>query len=443
MKKVLTTLLVLAFVLTFSGCSDIMGSNTELMRPPRPTGDKAVIQDVLTELAGGDFTLKYPQNGEYISAIIMEDLTHSGESDAIALYVPKNGEDGIHVAFISEVNGTWQSIGDFTNMADEIDRVLFADIDGDKSDEILIGWTSNNSAVHTLTAYDCNKDSVREMVIDDTYNEICTGDLTNNGCDEIILLSLAVKDTPANAKILQYSENEKCPTAKFSVELSSKTVKYVKVTVGQLDNNNKCIFIDGETTGNVWVTEMIYWDSESGTFINPMYLTDLENTNQTSRNMAISSQDIDVDGYTEVPVITEMPANIDEDPATVCSLVSWKNFSTTEKILTTKVNTVIDRERNYCFAIPDRWNGIVTARFENDCMIFYLWNAEKMTKTDKLLTISSNELPQENSIAVEIINSNGKRLYAYIEKTKLLSSNNITLQISSNEVLNGFFVITN
>lgn len=442
MKKVFA-LFLLAFVLTLSGCSDIIESNTDLMRPPHPTGEKAVIQDVLTELAGGDFALKYPQNGEYISAIIMEDLTHSGESDAIALYVPNNGETGIHVAFISEVNDKWQSIGDFTVKADEIDRVLFADMDGDKSDEILIGWTNNNSAVHTLTVYDCDNDNVREMVIDDTYNEICVSDLTGNGCYEIVLLSLAVKDTPASAKILQYSENEKRPTAKFSVELSSETVKYVKVTVGQLDNRSNCIFIDGETNGGVWSTEMIYWDSESGTFINPMYFTNLETTNQTSRNMTIPTQDIDLDGYTEVPVITEMPANIDEDPATVCSLVSWKSFSTEERILTTKINTVINRNQNYCFAIPDRWNGIITARIENDNMVFYLWNTEKSVRSDKLLTISSNELSEKNNTAIKVTIKNGKHLYAYIEKTTRLSKNNTALQISENEVLNGFFTITN
>ncbi|MGN0536711.1 MAG: hypothetical protein ACI4M3_01885 [Acutalibacteraceae bacterium] len=442
MKKVLALFLT-AFMLTLSGCSDITEINTDLMRPPRPTGERAVIQDVLTELAGGDFALKYPQNGEYISAIIMEDLTHSGESDAIALYVPNNEESGIHVAFISEVNDKWQSIGDFTVKADEIDRVLFADIDGDKSDEILVGWTNNNSTIHTLTVYDCDNDSVREMVIDDTYNEICVGDLTGNGCHEIVLLSLAVKDTPASAKILQYSENEKRPTAKFSVELSSNTVKYVKVKLGQLDNNSNCIFIDGETNGGTWATEMVYWDSESGTFINPMYFKNLETTNQTLRNMTISTQDIDLDGYTEVPVITEMPANIDEDPATVCSLVSWKSFSTEEQILTTKVNTVINREQNYCFAIPDRWNGIVTARIENENMVFYIWNTEKSLISDKLLTISPNELSEKDDTVIEVKVKNWKQLYAYIEKTALLSKNNTSLQISKNEVLNGFFVITN
>ncbi len=443
MKKVLAFILS-AFMLTLTGCSDIIGgSNSELMRPPRPTGEKAVIQDVLTELAGGDFTLKYPQNGAYISAIIMEDLTGSGDLDAIALYVPDNGEKTIHVAIITEVDGTWKSIGDFTNMADEIDRVLFADIDGDKSDEILIGWTNNNSAVHTLTAYDCDKTTAREMTIDDTYNEICLSDLTGNGCDEIVLLSLAVKDTPANAKILQYSENEKRPTAKFSVELSSETVKYVNVTTGVLDDNSNCIFIDGETSNGVWVTEMIYWDSESGTFINPMYLSNLETTNQTSRNMTVATQDINLDGYTEVPVITEMPANIDEDPATVCSLVSWKNFSTQEGILTTKLNTVINRQQNYCFSIPDRWNGNITARFEDSSTVFYLWDTDRAIKSDKLLTISPEELPTKNQIAVETTILNGKHFYAYIEKTVLVSKENVSLQISENEVLTGFFPIAN
>lgn len=451
MKKLMTVLLLIS-VLMLAGCSEI-SSNAELMRPPRPTGDKAVIQDVLTELAGGDFVLKYPQNGENISAIIMEDFTSSGEADAAALYKPNSSEadtaalykpnssvSGIHAAFISEVSGTWQSIGDFTHMADEVDRVIFSDIDGDKSNEILIGWTNNNSAVHTLTAYDYDGSTMREMIIDDTYNEICLGDLTDNSCDEIILLSLATKDTTANAKILQYSENEKRPTARFSVDLSSDIVKYDKVTVGKLSDSCSCVFIDGETSNGVVMTEIIYWDGESGSFINPMYISNTETANQTSRNMTIYTQDIDGDGLLEMPVITEMPAGGDEDPATVCSLVSWKSFSSEEGTLITKLNTVINRSQNYCFAIPDRWSGNVTARVEDNNMIFYVWNTNLSIKTDKLLTISPNAL--DTAADVEITASNGKHFYAYIEQTDLLTKDRTTLQITKNEVQNGFYTVS-
>ena len=447
MKKI--TALIFAFAILFmGGCSDSITGDSNIIRPPSPTGDKAVIQDVLTETAGGDFVLKYPQNGEYTSAIIMMDITGSGEEDAIALYVPSDSTDGINVSFISEVDGEWQSIGDFTLSADSIDRVAFADVNNDGIEEILIGTARTNSTLNGLTAYTYEKGVMREMVIDETYNSLCVADLTGDGGDDIILLSLAVNDEAASAKLLQYSENEMRPISMAFVEMDSDIIKYTNVKSGYLSDGVCAVFVDGEKNGGVYTTEVIYYSEDSATLLNPLYSSGQDNINQTTRNSvddtAIVSQDIDNDGCTEIPVITEMPAQTDEDASCVASLISWKELSSTDGILTSKLNTVYNSTGSYYFAIPDRWSGNITARTESGSLIFYFWLDQKSSMGDRLLTISvfdSEDWESGSHDGFIKISESGDKVYAAdIAETAVEAADGSAMQISKSEVTDGLLL---
>lgn len=64
-----------------------------LMSPPKATGDKADIQRVIEESAGS-YTFKYPQKGDYRSAVIMHDINGDGTDEAVAFY-KSNTPDGV------------------------------------------------------------------------------------------------------------------------------------------------------------------------------------------------------------------------------------------------------------------------------------------------------------------------------------------------------------
>ena len=221
--------------LFFSGCSNISFGNDSMLRPPRATGDKAEIQEVLSKEAGGRYTLKYPQNGENRSAIIM----HSDGKDqeyALALYsVDKDPK--INMSVISSQNDTWSCIGTVSNACSEIDRVIFKDISGDKKDDIIVGWSTFNSSQKILTAYSIGQDELVGMKIDESYDEMVTADLINENEEDILLISLSTKDTPSMATLLQYSDKDKRPIGKYSLELDSDVVSFSQITVGTVAFN--------------------------------------------------------------------------------------------------------------------------------------------------------------------------------------------------------------
>ena len=187
-----------------SGCSDAATGSDSLLRPPRPTGDKAAIQEIIASEAGGSYTLKYPQKGENRSAITLRNEDTEKEF-ALALYATEN-DTRLNVSIIACRKKEWRCLGTYTNTGSGVDRVMFYDVNGDKNEEIIIGWTSFNTSRKTLTAYSLQGDETFEMNIDETYDELIVSDLTNNQRDDILLLSLSTPESPSYATLLQYSE---------------------------------------------------------------------------------------------------------------------------------------------------------------------------------------------------------------------------------------------
>ena len=386
-SRILVLILTLC-VFFCSGCSDINFSDGTLIRPPRATGDKAEIQDIITEEAGGSYTLKYPQNGDYRSAIIMYESKQITEC-AIALYSTEN-DANMHVSIIKYNGEKWECAGTFSNSGAGVDCVMFNDINGDKKDEIIIGWSTYNSNLKTLTAYTFGNNGIREMTIDDTYDEMVITDITGNNVKDIILFSLSTSDAPSTAKLLQYSEQEKRPIGKYSLELDSNITRFSNIMVGNVDEDKNGTIIEGEKSGGVFATQVIYFNDKENALVNPL-VTVNNNTvsNVTTRKDIIVSRDVDDDGIIEVPVVTQMSASENDDISTICSITSWKQLATEENILETDMNTVINYTDGYYFIMPEKWNGTVTAKTDPDNrqMTFYIWSTNTNSIGDKLLTI--------------------------------------------------------
>ena len=226
-----------AGLLALSGCSGFAADGDSLLHPPRPTGDKAAIQDIISREAGGTYNLKYPQKGVNRSAIILRNENTDNEY-ALALYSTEN-DSKLNVSIISYSNEQWKCLGTYTNNSSGVDRVLFCDINADKREEIVIGWTSYNSAHKSLTAYSFDKDEVYEMSIDETYDDLAIVDMTNDATDEILLLSLSTQDTPSAATLLQYSDPDKRPVGKYSLELDSEVIAFSNIIVGDVAINTE------------------------------------------------------------------------------------------------------------------------------------------------------------------------------------------------------------
>ncbi len=410
---------VLAFFLSvvlLSGCSDISFGEQTILRPPKATGDKAEIQNIIKEQAGSDYMLKYPRAGDYRSAVTMFETGQGKEEYAVALYSIEN-DSKLNISIITNENSGWKCLGSFGNSGTGVDRILLEDLNNDGRDEILVGWSTYNSGQNTLSAYSIENETVREMTIDEAYSEIVIADITQDDSEDIILLSLRNDQTASSAKILQYSEQEKRPIGKFACELDSNVVSFVNIQYGNVGSGRQGIIIDGEKNNGQLTTQVLYFDPKKQLLLNPLVSKNEKGdaTNDTTRKNVITSRDINGDDIIEVPVVSQMSAPPDWDAGSICSITSWKQINAKDGTLKTVLNTVMNYTDGYYFVMPDSWNGAVTAisSAEDRKMDFYVWDAESSSLGDKLLSIYRftgsdwSKAEQGKYIMLQSVKSNG------------------------------------
>ena len=247
-KAIISVVLAVSGAASLGGCSYFTSDGDSLLRPPRPTGDKAAIQNMIAREAGGSYNLKYPQKGENRSAIMLRNENTENEY-AIALYSTEN-DTKLNVSIIAYFNSEWKCLGTYSNNCSGVDRVLFSDLNSDKQEEVIIGWTSYNSSHKTLTAYSIDADEVYEMPIDESYDELVIADLTNDLTDDILLLSLSTQEMPSAANLLQYSDPDKRPVGKYSLELDPEVIAFSNILVGDVATNTEVKISEVRTTSS-------------------------------------------------------------------------------------------------------------------------------------------------------------------------------------------------
>lgn len=390
-KGLLCCSLAAAVGLSLCGCSDISFGEQTLLRPPRATGDQAEIQNIIKEQTGSSYTLKYPRKGEYRSAVTVFETGKDKKEYAVALYSTEKGTKQ-NISIISHEADGWKWVGGHTNTCTGIDRLIFDDINNDGKDEILVGWTTVNEGQNTLSAYSIEDENIREMAISESYTDLVIADITENESRDIMLLTLKFNQAPSTAKLLQYSEQEKRPIAKLSIELDQEITRFANTMYGKITSAKNGIVIDGEKNGGMFSTQVIYYDTALQKLYNPL-VTESDSgasSNVTTRKDMITSRDINGDGIIELPVVSQLPVPGGTVPSSVCSSVSWGIIDLEKGSLAHVISTVMNYKDSYYFIMPETWNGKVTAVSDAGCrsMSFYLWSGKTDSFGDIMLRIT-------------------------------------------------------
>lgn len=383
-----------------SGCTVNTFQIQNLMRPPKSTGYKAEIQKVIEEVTGSSIILKYPQRGEYRSAVIMKDVSGDGQEEAIAFYSTENDSE-IHVMILSETNGVWNCSGDFRSQGTDIDKILFSDINNDGVEEIILGWSTYNNTDNYISVYYHDKGEYKDIRMAETYTDFLLSDINGDGNNEILLLSLSTYSSPAKAQLVKVNTNESNTNTIGVVEMDSEVIKYISVQYGSIDENTYGVYVDSMRSGDTLSTEIIYWDSNNNTLVNPLYKNKINYYDFVPNNMQIASKDIDGDGIIEIPRLTYGSGRFSETSDRESSIIiCWLKYIITNES-TSVVNVTASDYDDYIFMIPAEWYGKVevSKEKETNSLIFSeivnsLDDSSKLNGADilKIMTLSDYEI---------------------------------------------------
>ena len=357
--------MLLIVTMSLSSCS-LSFDSQDLMVPPRPTGDEAAILKEVERQAGKDYTLINPVSGNNRSAVITSDLDDDNDKEGVALY---KTNDEMHIMFLNYQNGSYKPLADIISPSSFIDRVDFADIDGDTSREILIG-TNNNAQLNYLYAYKLT-DTVEEIQSEISYSTYITGDMTGNMCDDIVIFTVG-GDITNSASLIKYSDGILINAA--SCQIENSIYKIENMVYGLISPSITGITFDGSDSSTQFMSEVIYFDKDSSQLIDPLYSsTSFENT---KRYIQIESQDVDGDGITDIPLCSLMPGNENEDPNTLCTKVSFSDYDIGNEHFLGIRDVIYNQNDKYMFTMPISWIDSVTARYDSVSreLTVYVWD---------------------------------------------------------------------
>lgn len=388
-----------------------------VMKPPRPSGEKTGIQEVIEKQSGKNITWKYPKRGCLRSAILLHDLLGNAGQEAIAFYQENDDPSCMHMVFVHKKGDAWELISNFVNYSLDIDKVYIEDINGDGIMEILVGWRHTSDLPNSMTMYTYDGESVRESFIANQYNDFILSDLDNDGMAEIVLFSYENDQKTCYAQMIKAGTD--FSRAADIVDIGNDIKGIKKLTAGRIDEFVSGIFIDAQKKDNIISTYILYWDKTK----NELKVFSSSKESQSSgRSIPIFCRDIDGDSKVEVPSVSTLKGYSNSDTYTKgFYIIKWMSFNTVNENFNVIQKRLYSYQIDYSFLIPESWDEHFTVRLDNNqnTQIFSQWDEDTGTPGETILEIhkfSFNEWKQlPSSEKFDIIGEyNGNIYTAYI-----------------------------
>lgn len=349
------------------GCAFV--DNTDvLLSPPELTGEMYPIAKALKKSAGSDYNLEYPTSGVHRSAIILEDINGDAVFEAFAFYSTNEDEmTNIHINVICQKDGEWVSTSNQTIVATGVETVEFCDLDGNGTEEILVGWRVNGSTEKQLSVFGFENNKLVQKMLQPYTGFLCA-DLDGNGINEIFVQLLNTAEKTNKATVYSYNGDGVAQISGCALDINVKTASQPVLSV--LSSGQKAVYID-EVKGVGAVTEVLFFSR--GELINPLLEKETSNENiLTLRAANLEMTDINNDGILEIPVAAELPNAAGGDEKLYYT--NWCSFN--GERLSVKSVTVVNTVDGYYLTVPNNLVGSIAVLkdLENHRRSVYLYD---------------------------------------------------------------------
>lgn len=388
MKKLLALLCAVLLLFSLSGCGLPDGNIETLLSPPAPSGELYDVWRIVKELTADTATLKYPSSGEYRSAIITKDLNGDAVSEAVAFYsTTLDNVTSMHISLIAKSGDEWTSFGDVSLVATGVERVDFADINGDGTLEIVVGWNVYGSVQKSVGVYELGKTGLVSRILENHTSYICRDFDFDSNPDLLIINKDTIKNL-STAKLLDLAEEGAkelgtCP-------LDASVTEYLEPIVFSLDKKT-AVYIDG-FKGTGMVTEMLV--IENNIITNLSFSGGTNTAFDTYRATASPTLDINGDGNYDIPIpyLLTQGASANEN----VYKTNWYSFDGTG--ISLAASTVMNYEDGYFIEIPEKWDSTITASLNLSQRSLTIYKLNNITGTSAEILLKITATAKEDGL---------------------------------------------
>lgn len=369
-----------------------------LMKPPMVEGENQEIQLAFEEIAGRNYRLIAPLKGNHRSAYTFFNLNGDSTDEVIVFYSKKEDKDIVRMNILGEnSDGKWVSLADIETGHSDVQKIEFADLNGDKIKELIVGWTVfRNEYAKSMHVYSITENAGTysfENIYSSPYYDFELIDVNCDAVKDILKIDYVKAMDRAEYKAVLLNCNDNAVSEVSSVKLDLSFSSVTSVTSEYIESKNlRRIYIDGIKHESGTMTDCIYFDSKTGHLkkerggFPPVSVW-------SSRISNIASADINDDGLIEIPVEEEIVLSevISENTSQQNKqfMIKWRQLdkSRYDVIYSEILNPVY----GYSYKIDNDFQNhfTITNNIDDGILTFYAldYTGGKFKKGEKLFSI--------------------------------------------------------
>ncbi len=383
LKTVCKAMLCVLACFMLSGCSILEFNLSQSLVSPAATGDEEAIQTALETFisgeygsaAAGQYKLKYPHSGEFRTAFIVKDTDGDNVSEAFAFYTLSDEQPLAHINYLRKQGKEWESIADVESESADIREVQFADLDGDRRLEVLIGYEVSIARDSRLCLYDLTQLAMTEI---DAYwyTDFLVGCISDDVKNDVAIFHISNSEYVVEVSLIAMENG--VTEVKDKVSVDGYIEKILSLDSRRFETGEVGVFADCEKENEICITELILWDGEQ--LQAPFYDPYANVTTKTARTSGLSFCDVDGDGMIEWPISEEMPLP-ESGAGESLWLTRWCSYDPKEETDVTDFYAITVPQDGYLLRLDDSWLGALSASYDKNAHRLDLFYVEDGNET--------------------------------------------------------------
>lgn len=310
MKKMILGLA--AFMVLLTGCE--MKSGEELMKAPKLTGEQEVISKAIKAQIPNNAKMVSPMSGDNKNAIQFCDLDNDGEDEVVVFYKEEDTQKPVTVKVLDRNGQQWESTYEIAGSGNEVDKIYYADVTGDKKKELIIGWRLFDQTNKGVSIYKIGNN--KKEIFGASYNEMVMTDFDRNEVQELCVTQ-PKKDTAMQDMVLyRYQKDGVSEVSRMPINMGTDG-RFNNMIFGNVNADRRGVFLD-LLVGEKSYTKVI--GMENGALLS---LFETGEDIAQLRDVHEKCQDINSDGIVEIPIVRAMPSYENVDSIVAENVVSW------------------------------------------------------------------------------------------------------------------------
>lgn len=342
-------ILILALSALLTGCN--MPTVDQLYCLPKRYSADSNLQQVIDE-AMEDLQYCAPISGNNQQTVQSADLDGDGK-DEYLLFAKDNSEKPLKILIFSEIALGYVLMDTIEGYGFAFEFVEYANVDDRPGLDIIVGRQVGEQVVRSISVYRFTSGFSRQLM-SATYSRAITTDFDGNGLADLFLIHPGqTEDSPASAVLYCYRDDEIRRSTEVSLSTPSADLK--RVTLGKLLDGTQAVFISAALDENNLVTDIL---TAADHRVVPLQMNLMT---PTLDNYYLYPQDIDADGYLELPKLRKLKT-VEDGETKYC--IDWSSPDKTGEHQL-KLSTYHDFDAGWYFRLDPLWKDLAVIEGED------------------------------------------------------------------------------